>query len=587
MRKYWVGVCLAVLTALAVSVTSAAADAATEAPSTAPETVSETSDAQSGASDAQGDTLDPQSGASVIEGVQPTEAVTETGKLAYGPRLSMVSAYGINDKLYTFLQAEGEHGPEQMKASLKLADNTLSDALSAPKKLTESDSIVRYLLMVDLSGSMKKYASVIEPFINSLMANEKQQTIFTVAGFGEKFEQAHENLTDPEAVTAAVRELVYDEMFTDPYHGLVYALDYMNSSPRLGGDLLNLVIITDGKPALDYTGEEKQEAENAAAEAALEALGKAAGTVVHTVCVAEWDELAQQTLSQGKGQDLMISDEESAVSAGMEMAAFVDGLYRVDFPCPKVAASESFSVQLRFTGQIDGNIAVSETTEFPGVTVLRSGIALSDFPSAGNEGETEGEEAAQEPSSAETAAETEDSQTAEETPQAAEDSETGTDSVKPGEESSEPVSQPEEETDGLNLPLMIGITVAVILLAALVVLLVMKSRKKNTGSGTGQANGGIFIKLEVITGQYAGSATTFQLKDQLLIGSGKQCDLIWRDPGVAPQNTRVFLQDQVVYIEDLNSPGGTYLCGMRLYAPNRLRSGNDISIGDVSFRLRF
>lgn len=537
------------------------------------------------------------------------ETAAEMGNLSYGPRLTTVSAYGIDNKLYTFVQAEGEHDPAQMKASLKLENNTLLDAMTDPKKLTDCDTIVRYLLMVDLSGSMRKYSSVIEPFIYSLMEQEKQDVVFTVAGFGEKFEQVHENLTDPAAVADAVRNLEYNQMLTDPYNGLVYALNYIGSTSRLGGDLVNLVIITDGVPDLGKQGEEEQTAEKAAAETTLMALGESAETVVHTVCVSEWDDLAQQTLSQGSGLDLMITDAEDAESAGKEMAEFIDGLYRIDFPCPAHSAMERFPVEMRFVGRINNNIAVSET-RISGVTVLRSGVAAPVVPSkqeqteGAENGETPSEPASsaaegdlpeitvpatENPMETESVSGTEDSSETETAP------ETDADGTISEGESSDAASLPDNEADDpengggkRKLFLILGIAAGVLLAAVAAVLVFLKGKNRKAGENGGSHDGsGIFMKMEVISGRYAGSRTTFLLKDQLLIGSGKNCDMIWNDAGVAPQNTRVFLKDQVVYVEDLNSPEGTFLCGMRIYSPNRLRSGNDISIGGVSFRLRF
>ena len=65
------------------------------------------------------------------------------------------------------------------------------------------------------------------------------------------------------------------------------------------------------------------------------------------------------------------------------------------------------------------------------------------------------------------------------------------------------------------------------------------------------------------------------------------CDLVWSDRCVSKKNSRIYIKDQTIYIEDLNSKEGTVLGGMRLYAPNPLRSGDVISIGAVSFILRF
>jgi hypothetical protein len=79
----------------------------------------------------------------------------------------------------------------------------------------------------------------------------------------------------------------------------------------------------------------------------------------------------------------------------------------------------------------------------------------------------------------------------------------------------------------------------------------------------------------------------YYLTTQLLIGTDKRCDVVIEDPGAGSVNTRIFKQGQMIYIEDMDSPGGTLLGGMRLYSSNRLRSGDDITIGTVTLRILF
>ena len=77
------------------------------------------------------------------------------------------------------------------------------------------------------------------------------------------------------------------------------------------------------------------------------------------------------------------------------------------------------------------------------------------------------------------------------------------------------------------------------------------------------------------------------LQDQILIGRDKACDVVFNSPDVSKRNTKIFLRNGAVYIEDLNSTNGTKLEGMRIYAENRLRSEDEISIGNVKFCFKF
>ena len=53
------------------------------------------------------------------------------------------------------------------------------------------------------------------------------------------------------------------------------------------------------------------------------------------------------------------------------------------------------------------------------------------------------------------------------------------------------------------------------------------------------------------------------------------------DPSAEPVNICIFIQNQVVYIEDMGSPLDTALNGMRPFASNRLRSEDEITIGNT------
>ena len=141
---------------------------------------------------------------------------------------------------------------------------------------------------------------------------------------------------------------------------------------------------------------------------------------------------------------------------------------------------------------------------------------------------------------------------------------------------------PASETTGhTDRRIVIAVVMFSGILAVVLLLLVLKRRnvkaKKNA----------VYIKLDVISGMYKGSKNTFYLVDELTIGSKSNCDIVWKSADVAPLNSRIFIKDRILYIEDLGSPNGTALGGMRLHAANRLRSGDEVSIGSICFRVRF
>lgn len=78
-----------------------------------------------------------------------------------------------------------------------------------------------------------------------------------------------------------------------------------------------------------------------------------------------------------------------------------------------------------------------------------------------------------------------------------------------------------------------------------------------------------------------------ELRDELVIGSGPECGILLRGEGVSPRHARVFFSGGAVWLEDLGSQSGTSLNGAAVTQPTVLRSGDQITAGDVVFRLKF
>ena len=95
------------------------------------------------------------------------------------------------------------------------------------------------------------------------------------------------------------------------------------------------------------------------------------------------------------------------------------------------------------------------------------------------------------------------------------------------------------------------------------------------------------IQIEVYAGRCRNKTASLELHDRLTIGSAADCDIIFDDSEVAPLHSCIRVDGDQVYIEDLGSPQGTALNGMRIQGQNRLRSGETISIGPVEFGLRY
>ena len=129
---------------------------------------------------------------------------------------------------------------------------------------------------------------------------------------------------------------------------------------------------------------------------------------------------------------------------------------------------------------------------------------------------------------------------------------------------------------------MVGMVIAIAAaVAAVVVIAGILAKKKKAEEFS------IRMRMEILCGEAVSKKEIYYLTNELLIGTGKQCDIVIRDPNAASVNTRIFKQGQMIYIEDMGSPQGTVLNGMRIFSSNRLRSEDEITIGSTVLRVLF
>lgn len=583
--------------------------------------------------------------------------------------LKAVSGYCLNDELYAFIQIKNGYDMDSFTANLQ------SDAVRAAGErflvpVTETSTIVRYVLMVDMTGSMRKYADEVDAFVDALMETEKLEAFYTVAAFGEYFEVVGENMTDRNAVKRVLGGLEYAEKLTNPYTGIESALTYLDGCARGSGDLIHLVVITDGDPDLGMEDEEEsRRMESALAESAAAKIQNAPEIIVSTICTEQWDADCFDALSAGRGIHEMIDDDQDAAAAGEKMADYVDSLYRIDFKLSAAPETERFDVTLRLRGNdLNGQLAMFDVSmeglpdlklfsghaqENPGMEEPdgsgglgiegvfggadedreEPGSAGGEKPENGNQEEpgedTDGPgkdtDGTGDEGSDRSGKEGADESEGEGTGGQENGSPDGAGGEKTGESVEEGVGDIEggdmsmtdggRQEDTQRMLWIAGICAAVIIGGVILILLV---RKRNSGRSSGQpyaqnrqeqaaampakgaAAGGVntgagtntgglrlTMRLEVYSGNCVNRPAAVCLTDSLVIGSAPECDLVFRDTDMSPQNSRVFIKDQMIYIEDMDSSWGTALGGMRIQGQNRLRSGDVISIGNVEFSFKF
>lgn len=473
-----------------------------------------------------------------------------------------VSAYCIDDQLCAFVNLGDAYDGASIKATA-FSDNTVVGGETAPVPLKESNAIVRYLFMVDLSGSMKEHIGEINLFVKSLMNAEKQNAVYTVASFGERFTVVAENQTDKDAVINILSELKYDEKLTNPYSGIENALNYLDTCLRKKGDIVNLIMISDGEPDLGFTDKAKEEAaEKKGAKKAAEKIASAPETVVHTMIFSKKDSHAFDSFKKNSGISQTVKDSSSGEKAGKKIASFVDKLYSVTFSLQGEIPKEQMPLELQFRGSLAGGQLVMLNVPWDSVPQLNG------FSSGEKDIKDQKDSKSQKDKEA--------------------DGDDGKDKVDlSGQEDLDKEVSDKKVSGFAKYRIYLIVGCSCIVVAALLILLLNRRKKSHTDQSRGAIEDAVYMKLEIISGHCKTSERELYLSEQLIVGSGSDCDLVWKEEGVSKHNSRIYRRDQMIYIEDLDSKNGTFLNGMRLHAPNRLRSGDEIMIDTACFLLRF
>ena len=263
-----------------------------------------------------------------------------------------VSAYGLeaDGKLYAFLEEDGRY--DFSKTTVSLQSNALnSDTESPLRKVSDNATTnVHYMFLIDNSGSMATYRKVVGSYINAIEENETQEAYYTVATFNDRFKVVKERMTDVEEVKKTISNLSY-KGYTDPYTGVQEAIDYLDTYARTSGDVISLIVITDGEPCLRKPAREKE-----LAAAAAEDIQNSPEVILSTLCTNKWSGEAKKALTTGSGLHSVVSGSSRASEEGKKMAEFLDGLYRTVFVLKQNEnLPDKFDITLKLTNVLNWN----------------------------------------------------------------------------------------------------------------------------------------------------------------------------------------------------------------------------------------
>ncbi len=532
-----------------------------------------------------------------------------TGVAASAPG-EAVAGFIQDDEVFVYFDMQGED-VDSLQVGLKQGDKMPdSKSFVSLVPFAESDLPVHYYILLDRSGTMPQYSDEVEEFVEELLANTNVDACATLASFGDAYEREIYAAVDKDAVLKKLEAIEYDEMITNLYKGVDDALEDIGKfQQRNRGELVQLILVTDGVPDGTY--------EEPTFEQVKLRLERSPEVIFHTYQVGNAEE---DPLEMGNGLHLGGSPKEDAQA----IIDYAEEKHVAVFEPSTVPAEGRHAMQFIF--KQSGAMLPSGSLEYMPVLGHAGApdMTVTSEPESTPESDPESSTASDPECSSESEPESGTESTPESIPEGSmpESSEEtslpeGSDESNPeGTDDTESSEVPGDEDDkkgsfdliaflsGIDdttwLIIDIVTVVMVLLIVALVVLLIVRAcRKKRRNAapvpvamaGTTMGAMGVpvayALQLEVLSGRCKRVRKSLVVTDELYIGRDMNGGIVWDEPDMAEKNTRLFVQDGELYIEDLDSPQGTALGGMRIFAPNRLRSGEIISIGMVQFKLHF
>lgn len=449
----------------------------------------------------------------------------------------IVRAFVYDGTLYTYMRLEDTDQPIT-RAEAKIGTQTFP-ASTRLETVRQAGSPVTWLLLVDNSTSMPAFREEAEAFAESLAASGGENSRFILAAFGDAFAVVNGDVP-PDDLKEAITALPMDERITRLHTAIDQALDYFEALPRERNELRCMVILSD---AVQY-----DPSGGVPYEELLERVS-GSGVMLHSVGLggdqASLDRMGR--LAETSGGLHQVLGGVSPEDAGTALTEFGNEFFVTGFDlagCAAPAGKTAVSVTMAAGGELVGR--------------MEAAVDLPDLEGVPGE--------APAPSR---------------TPPASESRSGGI----PGG-----AAVPDSAEEGLPT----WVVPAVIAAAALAVLTLGLRRlrrkspeKARSPAAVPETVRGVYMRLVVLEGTLVSGPEELELTEPLFIGSGPGCTIVLRAEDGEERHARVFLAGGAVYLEDLRTPGGTAVNGVRLDLPQALRSGDSITVGEVTFQLKF
>lgn len=465
-----------------------------------------------------------------------------------------------NDQAYMYLHirdAAQQIAAPQLQLKMVDPDGILLNAQESAY-LNASSWPIHYFVLLDCSVPVANYRDDIQAFVLELLAAENggdAQTEVTLAGLGDGFRLLLEDCADRNTLAAYLETHRYTDQNTDLYSGVLEALAYIQTKEHRAGELFQLILITDGKQ--DVQGETLTVEQLTQLEQVLQ---ERQDVILHTFGLGnEWDSQELRQAEFGRGCHLS-NAEATALEAGTAIRTFTNELYVGHFVLPTVPEADHVRLQVLY----DGGPSSSNVLSIPVWRENAQTGKTRHIPEAANK----------DPRLPASVQEVE--------------------GASVGSAGSEEGGETEERKGAIRAYWFL---LPVLLLLLILVVYIWRVQKRSAGPNkTKEADkkarpplqDAIHVKIRVVRGTCKARRQEFDIHEELRIGSSPTCELVFEDAQVSAYNSRIFVREQQLYIEDMGSRAGTSIGGMRIHAPNRLRSGDQITIGKaVQFQIEY
>ena len=496
--------------------------------------------------------------------IQSVEEAAETEEPARpDPQFELASAYRTRDKAVLFLDITGV-GEGYVPQNYQINGSDVK--LEKVSDIQETEKVT-HVILIDLSASMQDYAADVKSFLVALAQNSQLDTRFVLAGYRDSV--LMDSLVDTRSafsqsevldqISNACNAFSYFDENGQTGKSILEMIDYIQQAfPARPGSLVNLILLTN-------------QAENLNTELVQQALDTCPELVFSSVVFGRESVLPFRS----SGVQTFVNSDQAPYAAAEQLTQRLGSFYRVQFPIT-INSDErsSFSFRIGTNPAFEGAFLKEAGAHDVALFVTgENGVHIGGELASVREMEAVQNLLMQEEISALLDEEPEDDAEATEANEAEEEARS--------EQEITEQTETEEKTERHSPIKWIAILVLLVLILLIVLLLALRGRRvKRDGPQ-------IPMMLTVIHGDCKKDGKVIVLTDQVIIGRDRGCDVVFNNPDVSRRNTKVFLKNGFVFIEDLNSANGTALDGMRIYSQNRLRSGDEISIGSVKFCFKF